>query len=115
MEAKYTAKTNLELDDFRRYAKTMGGQPRGLLLTVIVLLWILYSGVTNLRSGRFAMGGLMVAVVVICPLIYLYTSRRQSVKYFERLKETGGTDFPSGLIQRASASAPTICPFSDLH
>jgi hypothetical protein len=93
MEAKYTAKTNLELDDFRRYAKTMGGQPRGLLLTVIVLLWILYSGVTNLRSGRFAMGGLMVAVVVICPLIYLYTSRRQSVKYFERLKETGGTDF----------------------
>ena len=93
MEAKYTAKTNLELDDFRRYAKTMGGQPRGLLLTVIVLLWILYSGVTNLRSGKTAMGCLMVAVVVICPLIYLYTSRRQSQKYFDRLRETGGTDF----------------------
>ena len=93
MEANYKSETHLELEDFRRYAKTMGGQPRGLLITVIVLLWLLYSGVTNLRSGRLAMGAMMVAVVIICPLIYLYTSRRQSEKYYQRLKETGGTDF----------------------
>ena len=66
MEANYKSETHLELEDFRRYAKTMGGQPRGLLITVIVLLWLLYSGVTNLRSGRLAMGAMMVAVVIIC-------------------------------------------------
>ena len=93
MEPKYTTNTSLDLEDFRRYAKAMNTQPRGLLVTVLILIWILYSGVTNLRSGNTVMGIFMVAVVVICPLIYVYTSRRQSERYFEKLKETGGTQF----------------------
>ena len=50
----------------------MNTPPRGLLVTVLILIWILYSGVTNLRSGNTVMGIFMVAVVVICPLIYVY-------------------------------------------
>lgn len=94
MEPKYTAETSLELEDFRRYAKIMQeSKKRGLLVTVLALLWIAGSGIVNLRNGHGSRGIFMLCVVIICPLIYLFTARRQSRRYYEKLRAEGSTSF----------------------
>ena len=93
MEPRYTTDTSLELEDFRRYAKTMGSQPRGLLIALLVLMMLLYYGISNMRSGNTVMGLSMIGVVVLCPLVYMGTSRLQSKKFFERLKASGGNAY----------------------
>jgi hypothetical protein len=94
MEPKYTVDITLDENDIKRFAKMLqGDQKKGYIFTAVAVLWILYAAIANLRSGKTLIGIAMLIIVIGCPLIYLYTSRRELRKNYERIKAQGGDKF----------------------
>ena len=94
MQPLYTAETDLSPEDYKRYARRMQKLPvLHIAVIVIALIWILVSGAVNLGTGRTALGIFMLAVVAVCPVLYLIGIKRQVERGYEGISKAGGNRF----------------------
>ena len=87
MEPKYRVNISHELEEYRKHPT----KPRlRMIILPVVLLWLLYSGVTSLRSGRTRTGFFMLAFAAVCSLVcaFIYYLTRLP-RYVQRVIKTG--------------------------
>ena len=87
MEPKYRVHISYVLEEYRKHPT----KPRlRMIILPVVLLWLLYSGVTSLRSGRTRTGFFMLAFAAVCSLVcaFIYYLTRLP-RYVQRVIKTG--------------------------
>ena len=70
MEPKYMTKTSFDLNDYRKYVRTMqGSQLKNNIVALAVFAWLVAAGIYNIYHGKTALGVFMLVVGVAAPLL----------------------------------------------
>ena len=94
MEPKYMTKTSFDLNDYRKYVRTMqGSQLKNNIVALAVFAWLVAAGIYNIYHGKTALGVFMLVVGVAAPLLVRFGANNQIERDFEKIKEAGGTHF----------------------
>ena len=94
MEPKYMTKTSFDLNDYRKYVRTMqGSQLKNNIVAIAVFIWLIAAGIFNIYHGKTALGVFMLVVGVAAPLLVRFGANNQIERDFEKIREAGGTHF----------------------
>lgn len=96
MEPKFVTRTTLDLEDYKRYIKTMQGsrnRKRQYATTAVVTLWILFVAIMNINGGKVGIGVFIAAVAILWPLFRYYMGNRQFARVFAQIRDSGGSRF----------------------
>lgn len=93
-EVKYTTTTSLDLEEYRKYVKTMqGNQLKNNVIAIVACIWLLAAGAFNVYNGRTILGFFMIVVGIGAPILVRVGAANQTVRDFDKIMEAGGGNF----------------------